>query len=236
MLTDRKPFDNNDVRVALKYGIDREHVLRQILQGFGTLGNDHPIGPNQKYYASELAQRRYDPDMARFHMKKAGMLDYPFKLHAAEMAFKGAVDTAVLFKAHAAKAGIKIDVVKEPDDGYWDKVWMKKPWVMCYWGGRATADLMFSTTYAANVPWNDTHWNHERFNKLLTEARAELNEKRRQELYVECQRIVRDEGGVVIPVFANWISAANHKLRFVNPSGVWDLDGARAPERWWFES
>ena len=236
MLTDREPFNDNDVRLALKYGIDREHVLRLILRGFGTLGNDHPIAPNQKYYASELPQRKYDPDMAKYHMKKAGKLNYQFKLHAADAAFEGAVDTAVLFKEHAAKAGINIAVVREPNDGYWDNVWMQKPWVMCYWGGRPTADWMFSTAYAQESTWNDTFWKHERFNRLLREARAELDETKRHELYVECQRIVRDEGGVVIPVFANYIQAAHNKVRFRDIAGNWDMDGARAAERWWFES
>ena len=169
-------------------------------------------------------------------MQKAGMLDYTFKLHAADAAFGGAVDTAVLYKEHAAKAGIKIEVVREPNDGYWSNIWMKKPWVMCYWTGRATADWMFSTAYAADATWNDTFWKHARFNKLLKEARAELNEKRRHELYVECQKILRDEGGVVIPMFANHIEAANKKIRFEQPAGNWEMDGQRAAERWWFES
>jgi peptide/nickel transport system substrate-binding protein len=236
MLTDREPFNNNDVRLAMKYAIDREQMLKLILRGFGSLGNDHPIAPNQKYYASELLQRAYDPDKAKFHMKKAGMLDYTFKLHAADAAFGGAVDAAVLYKEHAAKAGIKIEVVREPNDGYWSNVWMKKPWVMCYWTGRATADWMFSTAYAADANWNDTFWKHERFNKLLKEARAELDEKRRHELYIECQSILRDEGGVVIPMFANHIEAANNKIRFEQPAGNWEMDGNRAAERWWFES
>jgi peptide/nickel transport system substrate-binding protein len=174
--------------------------------------------------------------MAKYHMKKAGKLDYQFKLHAADAAFEGAVDTAVLFKEHAAKAGINIEVVREPNDGYWDNVWMQKPWAMCYWGGRPTADWMFSTAYAQESTWNDTFWKHERFNKLLREARAELDENKRHELYVECQRIVRDEGGVVIPVFANYIQAAHNKVRFRDIAGNWDMDGARAAERWWFES
>jgi peptide/nickel transport system substrate-binding protein len=58
----------------------------------------------------------------------------------------------------------------------------------------------------------------------------------RRELYVECQRIVRDEGGVVIPLFANWVEAASDKLKFENPAGNWEMDGQRAPERWWFET
>ena len=71
---------------------------------------------------------------------------------------------------------------------------------------------------------------------MLKEARAELNEAKRLEMYVEMQRIVHDEGGVIIPVFANNIEVANQKLRFENPAGNWEMDGHRAAERWWFES
>lgn len=236
MLTDREPFNNNDVRLALKYAIDREHLLRKILRGYGTVGNDHPIAPCQKCYASELPQRPYDPDQARFHMKKAGMSDHTFSLHVADVAWPGADATAaaMLIKEHAAKAGIKIEVILTSNNGYWDEVWMKKPWVMCYWSGRATADWMLSTAYAADSPWNDTFWKHERFNMLLKEARAELNEARRRELYVECQRILNREGGVIIPMFANIVEVASKRLNIKNPAGNWEMDGYRAAERWWF--
>jgi peptide/nickel transport system substrate-binding protein len=238
MLTDREPFNNNDVRLALKYAINREQLLKKILRGYGSVGNDHPIAPAQKYHASKLPQRKYDPDRARFLMKKSGMSDYTFSLHAADAAWPGAkaADAAMLFKAQAAKAGINIQIIIEPDDGYWSKVWMKKTWVMCYWSGRATADWMFSTAYADVSAWNDTFWKHKRFNTLLKEARAELNEAKRREMYVEMQRIVHDEGGVIIPAFANNIDIANQKLKFENPAGNWEMDGHRAAERWWFES
>ena len=145
-----------------------------------------------------------------------------FKLHAADAAFEGAVDAAVLYREHAARAGIKIEVVVEPSDGYWSNVWIKKPWCMCYWSGRATPDWMFSTAYAENAAWNDTLWKHDRFNKLLKEARSELDENKRREMYVEMQRIVRDEGSVVIPAFGNWIEAANKNVKFVEPAGNWE--------------
>ncbi len=238
MLTDRKPFNNMDVRLALKYAINRKHLLKKIVRGYGTVGNDHPIAPCQKGHASELPTRTYDPDQARFHMKKAGMLDYTFNLHAADAAWPGAdaVAAAMLYKEHAAKAGIKIEVIIEPDDGYWDKVWMKKPWVMCYWSGRSTADWMLSTAYSADSPWNDSLWKHERFNRLLKEARAEINDAKRHELYVECQRILSLEGGVIIPMFVNIVEAASNRLKINNPAGNWEMDGFRAAERWWFEA
>ena len=142
----------------------------------------------------------------------------------------------MLYKESAAKAGIKIEVVREPADGYWSNVWMKKPWCYTNWSGRPTEDWMFSIAYAADAKWNETHWKNERFNKLLREARAELDKAKRREMYVEMQQVVRDEGGVIVYAFSSDLHAATTKLKFENPAGNWENDGCRLAERWWYES
>ncbi len=235
MLTDVAPFDSNHVRMALKLGLDREQMLKTVLRGHGALGNDHPISTANRYHASELPQRKYDPDKAKWHLKQAGMSSVKVELSAADAAFAGAVDAAVLYKESAAKAGIEINVIREPNDGYWSNVWLKKPWCAVYWGGRPTEDWMFSTAYAKGVPWNDTHFDHDRFNELLVAARGELDEGKRRGMYVEMQRIVSDEGGVVVPLFANYVMAMSDKVKHEkNVAANWDLDGFKAVERWWF--
>ena len=234
MRTDTAPFDDNDVRLALKYALDREALLKTVLRGHGAVGNDHPISPANHFHASDLPQRTYDPDKAKFHLQKAGLSTLSVDLSAADAAFAGAVDAAVLYKEHAAPIGIDINVVREPNDGYWSNVWMNKPWGMCYWGGRPTEDWMFSTAYAAGAPWNDSFWGHERFNKLLVLARGELDQALRREMYVEMQRIVSDEGGVMVPLFNNYVFATSDKIRHGELAGNWDLDGSKLTERWWF--
>ncbi len=235
MRTDTAPFDNNDLRLALKYGVDREALVQTILRGHGSVGNDHPIAAANRYHAAELAQRSYDPDKAKFHLKKAGYDTISLDLSAADSAFAGAVDAATLYKEHAAPSGIDINVVREPNDGYWSNVWMKKPWCACYWSGRPTEDLMFSSAYLTGVPWNDSFWSHERFDQLLVQARAELDDAKRREMYVEMQRIVSDEGGVVVPMFASYVGAHSDKLAHQDEVGKnYDLDGGKLTERWWF--
>ena len=236
MRTDTAPFDNNDVRLALKYAVDRDALLQNVLRGHGVVGNDHPIGLSNRYHAKDLPQRTYDPEKAKFHLKKAGLSSLKVDLSAADAAFGGAVDAAVLMREHAAKAGIDINVVREPNDGYWSNVWMKKPWCMVYWGGRPTEDWMFSTAYAAGADWNDSFWSHERFNKLLLEARSELNDAKRREMYVEMQRIVSDEGGVLVPMFNNYVFATSAKVGHGEMGANWGLDGNRGMERWWYKS
>ena len=235
MRTDTPPFDSNHVRLALKFALDREALLKTVLLGHGVLGNDHPIGRANTFHASELPQRAYDPDKAKFHLKEAGLSSLTLDLSAADAAFAGAVDAAVLYKEHAAKAGIEINVVREPNDGYWSNVWMQKPWSAVYWGGRPTEDLMFSTAYSDGAPWNDSFWVHDRFNQLLVSARAELDQTKRREMYVEMQRIVSDEGGVIIPMFANYVFATSDKIEHDEAMAAnLDLDGNKGMERWWF--
>ncbi len=234
MRCDTPPFDNVDLRLALKYAIDREAIIKTVLRGHGALGNDHPIGRSNTYHAGGLAQRQYDVDKAKFHLKKSGLGNLTVDLSAADAAFAGAVDAAVLYKEHAAKAGININVVREPNDGYWSNVWMKKGWSAVYWGGRPTEDWMFSTAYAADAAWNDSFWKNARFNELLLAGRSELDQKKRRAIYVEMQTIVHNDGGVVVPMFANYVFAMADKVKHRDKMAAnWGLDGNKGLERWW---
>ncbi|MEL6683098.1 MAG: ABC transporter substrate-binding protein [Pseudomonadota bacterium] len=236
MLTDVAPFNDVNVRRALKYGINRQEMVDKILLGHGQVGNDHPIGPANQFFAGDLDQLQYDPDQAKFYLQQAGLDSLDIDLSASNAAFEGAVDAAQLFQATAAASGININVVQEPADGYWSNVWLKKPFCACYWSGRATEDWMFSTTYEAGVPWNDTQWDEKdsaRFQELLLSARAELDSTVRREQYTEMQQILRDDGGVLIPMFANYVQAVNNRIYSPDVVGnLWQMDNARMAERW----
>lgn len=233
MLGNVAPFDNPELRKALKFAINRQEILDKILFGHGVIGNDHPIGPSYRYHAGDIEQNSYDPDKARFHWEKSGLGDLTLNLSAADAAFGGALDAAVLFQASAKKAGIDINVVREVNDGYWSDVWMKKAWSASYWGGNATEDAIFSTAYASGAAWNESRWDHPRFNELLVAARAELNEELRAEMYREMQILLRDEGSVIVPMFGNSIHARNDKIAHGDLSWVRGFDGRRILERWW---
>lgn len=235
MHADAAPFDNNDVRMALKHAIDREEMVAKILKGYGVPGNDHPIGPSNRFYNSELAQRSYDPDKARHFLKKAGLDKLDVKLSLAETAFPGALDAGALFSESAAKAGINIEIAREPNDGYWSNVWLKKPFCASYWGGRPTEDWMFSTVYAKGAAWNESRWSDDQFQQLLVAARSELHEDTRRQMYGDMQTILRDQGSSIIPMYGNYVVAMNEKVQHAaQVAANWDLDGQRFMERWWF--
>ncbi len=237
MLTNAAPFDNNDVRMAMKYAIDREDMVKRVLHGLGTPGNDHPINAAYADFVPGLEQRSYDPDKAKFHLKKAGLSDFAVQLFVSETPFAGATDAAVVYKEHAAKAGINIEVVKTPEDGYWDDIWTKKPICASRWSGRSNVDAMLSLAYTdegIKVGWNETFMNNDRVNKLVLEARAEFDAAKRAEKYGEVQKIINEEGGALTFAFADFVDASSAKIAHDELANEWDLDGGRASERWWF--
>jgi len=233
------PFDNYDLRMAVKLAVDREALVQKILLGHGALGNDVPISRTQANFNNEMPQRKYDPDQAKFHLKKAGMEGIKLDLSTSEAAFSGADDACLLIKDSAAKAGINVNVVREPKDGYWANVWNKKAWGACYWGGRPTVDWMFTAAYVADSNWNDTDWRTgpacDRFNELVVAARSELDPEKRRVMYFEAQQLLNDDGGALIPMFANNIHAVSKKIGHPDKvAGNWEFDGNKCNERWWF--
>lgn len=235
MSCNQDPYTDVNVRLALKYSVNRQELIDKILLGYGTLGNDHPIGRGQRYFNSDLAQTPYDPDKAKFHLKKAGLDSLQVSLSAADAAFSGAVDAAVLFQNSAKASGIELNVSREPNDGYWSDIWMKKPFSAVYWSGRPVEDAMFTTAYKSGAPWNDTFWSNGRFDELLTLARSELDTDKRRSMYYEMQQILNQDGGAIIPMFASYVFATSNKINHGGEFATnFDTDGERWAERWSF--
>src|SRR3546814_6440285 len=108
-----------------------------------------------QYYKDPPPQIDNNIGKAKEHLRKAGLQSVDVDLSVSDAAFPGAIDAAVLYKEHAAKAGININIVREADDGYWENVWLKKPFNGVDWYGRATCDWLFSSIYAADAAWNN---------------------------------------------------------------------------------
>ena len=227
------PFDNPDVRMALKWAINRQEIAEKIFLGHATVANDNPIAPSIKFATDPTPQHKFDPEKARFHLKKAGMENLKVDLSVADAAFAGAVDAAALIRETAAQCGIDVNVVREAEDAYWDNVWLKKPWCASYWSGRATADWMFTQAFAADSSWNEAFWKNPRFNELLVQARAETDEAKRAAMYAEMQQIQHDDGGSIVLVFNNFVSAKSKKLAHGEVAPNWENDGLKIAERWW---
>ena len=236
MRTDVDPFTSAHLRNAVKWGVKRQEIVDKILGGYGVIGNDLPISRNQQFYNDQLPQREYDPEKAKWHLKQAGLESVDLTFHTSDGAFSGAVNAGVLMQESMRPVGINVDVRREPADGYWSDVWLTAPWCAVYWNGRPTVDWMLSSTYTSDSDWNSTYFKNAEFDNLLVAARGEADQEKRREMYFEAQRLLYEEGGVIVLAFANILIAKSDKLGN-NPVGASRrLDDSRVTRRWWREA
>ncbi|WP_283193268.1 ABC transporter substrate-binding protein [Rhizobium sp. AN80A] len=234
MISNKAPFDNNDLRLAMKYAIDREAVVKQVLNGYGSVGNDIPVNSLYDNFPADLPQRAYDPDKAAFHMKKSGF-NGTIQLSAADV-MAGGVDMALIFQQSARKAGINVDVQRVPQDGYWSNVWRVKPFYLSYYGSRLTQDMIYSMEFSRSSAANECFFDNDEFETLLVQARGTTDASLRGELYAKIAKIVHEQSGTIIPVFINFINAASPKLKGYKPDVGNDLANGYVASRVWLEA
>ena len=233
MRMDVAPFDNMDFRTALKLSTPRQEFIDKVLFGYGAIGNDQPLGPQMTSYNPDL-KVDYDLDKAKHHLKKAGLEGVKVDLSASDTAYGGALDAAQLFQQHWAKIGVNLNIIKEPQDGYWNNVWNVKPFCACYWGPRPVEDMILSICYLSSSPWNDTVIQNARVDELVVAARGELDQAKRKAMYQDVQQIISAEGGTIIPAFGSDVAAHRDTVGVGDQlGGGWEMDGGHFLKRWW---
>ncbi|MBT6278043.1 MAG: ABC transporter substrate-binding protein [Chromatiales bacterium] len=225
------PGNNKDFVMAMKHLPRRKRMVKSILKNQGTVGNDHPInvayGPD---FCGELPVREYDPDKAKFHLKKSGISSA--QLHVAEVA-PGVTDMSLMVQRDAQKIGLDLQIKKVPNDGYWGAVWMKAPLNVVTWNMRPTANVMLTLAFAPDAPWNDTFWKDERFGKVLKEVRGVTDPVKRHEMYCDLQKTASDGSGMVIPMHRNYVDAVKTGISGIPNVPLGALGGAEWPEFAW---
>ena len=232
---DMSPGNDQHLVMALKHLQDRERLVKGVMKGQGSVGNDQPIGPAYADYCPEVKARPLDHDLAKWHLQKSGIGNTPIEIVAAQTA-NGAVEQTTFLQREAAKIGLTINVNRVSTDGYWGAVWMKAPIFVSSWNMRPTANVMMTLAYKSDAPWNESYWKNARFDELLVKSRAELDPARRKEQYCEMQRLIADEAGTPLPAFRNYVDGKSSKVKGEPYVPLNVLGGAEFPEYVWLDT
>ena len=191
MRLDSDPGKNADFVLGMKYLFNRDLLKRSIFQGYAEVANDHPIPPLNRYHAADIPQRPFDPDKAKFHLGKAGMLDTSIPIVTSPAA-ASSVEMGLVLQQAAQKIGLKIDLKQVPADGYWSNYWMKVPVGFGNINPRPTVDILFSLFFKSDAPWNESAWKEPKFDQHLVSARGETDEAKRKQMYRDMQVMIHE--------------------------------------------
>jgi peptide/nickel transport system substrate-binding protein len=231
MRLDRPPFDNNDVRLALKSGFDRKKFLDIAFKGLGTVARDHPVAPSDPSFCENIALPTADPDKVKFHLKKAGLENHTFELILSD-AMMGGVNGGVALSELMRENGVNLSVKRAPSDGYWSGVWMKEPFFGGNWFARPTPTMLLELVYRSGAAWNESAFSNAKFDQILDAAKGELNQDKRKTMLCDLQQILHDEGGSIIPVFAAFLDGVSAKVQNLQPHPLMYLGGGLWNEVW----
>ncbi|WP_431145436.1 ABC transporter substrate-binding protein [Pseudomonas alvandae] len=232
---DQMPGQSPEFTQAMKLLLDREQIKSAIFRGYARVGNDHPIAPGARFYNAELPQRAYDPEKAKFLLKKAGMESISMPLMCSPAA-TGSVDVAVLLQQSAKEAGLKLDVNRLPSDGYWSNHWAKHPLSFGNINPRPNADMIFSQFFQSTAPWNESGWKNEQFDQLLVQARGETDEAKRGKMYGDMQALVHEHSGIGVPVFISNIDGADQRVKGYGANPLGGFMGYMFAEQVWLNA
>jgi peptide/nickel transport system substrate-binding protein len=212
MAIDMPPFDDNNVRQALRLVVDRNAMLQQVFSGHGRIANDL-YSPFDPAYDSSLPQRHRDIAKAKSLLKKAGKENLTIDLHTTDGA-AGMVDSANIFATQAKEAGITVNVKNDPN--YYGDAYLKLAFSVDFWGTRNYLPQVANGSIPG-APYNECHWPPKsgpgsNYVSLYHQALAEVDQSKRCDIVHEMQSLEYNYGGYIIPFFNNLVDAYSTKV------------------------
>ncbi len=205
MRVDQPPFDQVEVRQALKKCIDRQKMLDLAWFGQGVLGHDTAIAPvHPEYCPKDIPE--YDPEGAKALLEAAGYPD-GIEVELSTQNARAEPAMAQALKESAAAGGFDIKLNIMPSSNYWD-VWTEVPLGITIWAHRPLGVQVPRLAFTADAdgnpgPWNETRWVDDEYIALLAEAEGTLDVEARRELACQMEAIAAERGGHGIGFFTS---------------------------------
>ena len=212
MRTDREPFNDNRVRLAIKNCVDRPSMIESVLAGYGDIGHDHPIAPVYKWY-TDLGTRDQDIEKAKELLSEAGYgngldisLYYPTNVAPCP-------DTALNFQRMVKPAGINVRLVGTTSDIYFQKYWLKANMTCTQWAHRTHVLNLLKLAYKTGGSWNEGHYKNSTLDELIRQASTTLDDDKRQEYFTGIQEHIREQGPASISFHQGLYGGSHERIK-----------------------
>jgi peptide/nickel transport system substrate-binding protein len=222
------PYADVRVREALRLGVDREAMVRQVLSGFGKPAND-VLGTGDPDYASDLPQRRRDVRRAEQLLDESGFdrsARYPL---ITTEDISGLAESAVLFATQLRDIGVTIDVVKQESNKFYEETWLKAPLYTAYWGTNDSVVFFAAKTMISDAAQNEAAWTDPAFDRAYQQAVSTADPAQRKQALHELQRIQYERSGYLLWGMADGVDLATTKAQGLPTLGGYgrvQLEGA----------
>ena len=232
MRCDMKPFKDKRVRRAIALSLDRERLVKGLMRGRASLGNDSPFAPVFPTTNTSVAQRAQDLNEAKALLEAAGMTNGKVTLTTEN--FLEIPQYAQLVQAAAREIGFTIDLnVLDQSAYYGDAVFGKSNWLdstmgITDYGHRGVPNVYLSAPLTSDGTWNAAHFKNPDYDKLVAGYIATADVESQKEQAGQIETMLLDETPVIFGYFYDYLVATAKNVSGVEPTALSQLFLANA--------
>ncbi|MDC9836050.1 ABC transporter substrate-binding protein [Rhizobium binxianense] len=216
-----------EVRQALDLAIDKKAIVDTVTFGQGTVANSY-IPKGALYYYADNLQRPYDPAKAKELLAAAGASDLTLN-YLVRAGDEVDEQTAVLVQQQLQKAGITANLQKVDPSQEWDMIVAGDYDVSVNYWTNDILDPDQKTTFVLGHDSNNnysTNYKNEAVKELVAKARLELDPKKREQMYVDLQKMAKDDVNWIDLYYSPYINVSRKNIEnfYQNPLGRFFLE------------
>ncbi|GHV55576.1 peptide ABC transporter substrate-binding protein [Synergistales bacterium] len=203
------PLDNLNVRKALQMAVPRKEILDAVYYGTGVLPHNILAKGTYPYQPNPTSKINYDPAAAKKLLEKSGLklpVAIEFSFSNAGSSGRAYSRMGELLQATMGKAGFVVKVSPLDEAVFVDK--RTSGSLMLYPGSRSDADAdpyfykFFYSGKDVNMSRSRSiNLNNPQVDKLILQARSELNPQKRIDEYRELDNMITHKLAAFLPLF-----------------------------------
>jgi len=199
------PFDNKLVRQAVHYAVDKKAIVDGILRNTGEVAVN-PLPTNVWSYTEDVKIYDYNPQKARDLLAQAGYpngFEVEFWVPQTGSGMQQPVEMAIAIQAYLAAVGVTANIQTWEWGTYLDKVFgppagelpamHEMSWIMDNGDPDNFLYILLSGEQWPLNGFNESFYKNEEVDRLLREARVELDADKRLPLYEEAQKLICED-------------------------------------------
>jgi peptide/nickel transport system substrate-binding protein len=198
MRCDIPPFNDVNVRQAMRLAIARPEMQEAVFSGYGSIGND-VFAPYDPAYDHAIPQRVQDIPQAKYLLKKAGHETLNVQLVTADIS-PGTINAAQVLAQQVRSAGIKVALSQITPTTFFGTNYLSWDFSQDYWYYTPYL-VQCSESTIKGASFSETKFDNPRYNQLYNQALGTVDEAARADIIHEMMLIDYDEGGYIIPYF-----------------------------------
>jgi ABC-type transport system substrate-binding protein len=224
------PFNNEKIRQAVAYAINREEIIKSLLRDQAKLA--HSIIPEESWAYSPGTKYNYDPAKAKQLLQEAGYKGEVIKFKYSSNNF-AVSQYAQVIQNSLRDVGLKVEIETVDPNTLRDELKIGKFQLNTgRWIGGNQDPIFFKDLFASSEfpdrkenGRNRARYNNPEFDKIVQEAIDSTDKTKAKELYTKAQEIISRD----LPLFPLWYTAnmvisskrvGNVKI---NASGDWSF-------------